>query len=136
MQFNGKTCVSLALIGLFAAFNPAVAETAKAKTTQTATKKVYDEVEFLNTFSGKSRKAILQQLGEPARKELGVKPTGADAAVAKLGKEPGAKATQPVNVEMWYYPNIVRYDSKNTYRQTELTFVNGQVRNITFFNTK
>jgi len=30
----------------------------------------------------------------------------------------------------------VRYDAKRTYKQTELTFVNDRVMNITFFNNR
>ena len=74
-------------------------------------------------------------MGQPVRKEQGVRPSGANAAIAQLGQKPG-DTSKPVNVEMWYYPDIVRYDAKRTYRQTELTFVNDRVMNITFFNTK
>ncbi|CAG0968443.1 hypothetical protein MTYP_01121 [Methylophilaceae bacterium] len=137
MQLSKKTCISLAVIGSVFLVNPVMADTGTTKTAtaKAAAKKTYTEDEFLNTFSGKSRKVISAQLGQPVRKEQGVRPSGANAAIAQLGQKPG-DTSKPVNVEMWYYPDIVRYDAKRTYRQTELTFVNDRVMNITFFNTK
>lgn len=98
-----------------------------------AGKKTYTENEFLDNFSGKSKKAILQKLGEPAKKEMSVKPSGAGAFAAKVGKEDKSK---PVKVEMWYYNHIVNYDPKNTYKETEITFVNDRAMNIAFFNNR
>jgi hypothetical protein len=135
MQFSKKACISLAVIGSILMVAPAIADTSKTATQQTKAQKTYTEDEFLNTFSGKSRKDIAAQLGQPLKKEQGVKPSGANAAIAQLGQKPG-DTSKPVNVEMWYYSNIVRYDAKRTYKQTELTFVNDRVMNITFFNNR
>jgi len=44
--------------------------------------------------------------------------------------------SKPVQVEMWYYKNLVKYDDKNTYKETEVTFVNDRVMNIGFFNNR
>ncbi len=135
MHLSKKLCISLAVIGTVFMANPVLADTSKTATQQTKAKKTYTEDEFLNTFSGKSRKDITAQLGQPLKKEQGVKPSGANAAIAQLGQKPG-DTSKPVNVEMWYYSNIVRYDAKRTYKQTELTFVNDRVMNITFFNNR
>lgn len=138
MNLSKKTCISLAVIGSVFVFNPVFADTTKSKpaaSTQAKAKKTYSEIEFLDTFSGKNRRAIAQQLGQPLKKEQGVRPTNANAAIAQLGQKPG-DTSKPVNVEMWYYSDIVRYDAKRTYKQTELTFVNDRVMNITFFNNK
>jgi len=40
-------------------------------------KKLYTENEFLDAFGAKSKEKVLQILGEPARKEMSVKPTNA-----------------------------------------------------------
>lgn len=139
MQLSKKTCISLAVVGSVFMINPVFAETSSkpARVTQAKAKakKVYTEDEFLNAFSGKSRKDITAQLGQPVKKEQGVKPSGANAAITQLGGKSG-DSTKPVNVEMWYYSDIVRYDAKRTYKQTELTFVNDRVMNITFFNNR
>lgn len=138
MLLSKKTCISLAVIGSVFTINPVAAEQASSKattSTQAKAKKTYTEDEFLNVFSGKSRKAITDQLGQPVKKEQGVRPSGANAAITQLGGRPG-DTSKPVNVEMWYYTDIVRYDAKRTYKQTELTFVNDKVMNITFFNNR
>jgi len=98
-----------------------------------AKKKVYDEVSFLKAFSGKSRKQVAAVLGQPIKKEQSVKPSNADSFVASAGKEDKSKR---VNVEMWYYANIVTYDGKRTYKSTEMTFVNDRCQNVAFFNNK
>ncbi len=95
--------------------------------------KAYDELSFLKAFSGKSRKQVSATLGQPLKKEQSVKPSNADSFVAKAGKEDKSK---PVNVEMWYYANIVKYDATHTYKSTEMTFVNDRCQNIAFFNNK
>lgn len=95
--------------------------------------KAYAEIAFLKTFSGKSRRQVSEVLGQPLKKEQSVKPSNADSFVAQAGK---VDKTKPVNVEMWYYSNIVKYDAKNTYKSTELTFVNDRCQNIAFFNNK
>lgn len=96
--------------------------------------KTYTEDEFLNSFSGKSKKIVIGKLGTPAKKQLAVKPTNAGAVIGKnIDAEKGKK---PVVIEMWYYKSIVKYDQKNTYKQTEITFVNDRVMNIAFFNNR
>jgi hypothetical protein len=94
----------------------------------------YTENEFLNQFSGKSKKVITEKLGNPAKKELSVKPTGASSMIGAVAVED--KKSKPVKVEMWYYKNIVKYDAKRTYKETEITFVNDRVMNIAFFNNR
>ena len=75
--------------------------------------KTYTENDFLNTFSGKSKKVITEKLGAPAKKQLSVKPTNAGAVI---GKNVEDKTSKPVKVEMWYYQNLVKYDPKRTYK--------------------
>jgi hypothetical protein len=96
--------------------------------------KAYTEDEFLNNFSGKSQKVITEKLGKPVKKELSVKPSNAGSVLAGKGLED--KSSKPVKVEMWYYKNIVKYDQKRTYKETELTFVNDRCMNIAFFNNR
>jgi hypothetical protein len=96
--------------------------------------KTYTENEFLDNFSGKSKKVIIDKLGKPVKKELAVKPTNAGAVIGKNVE--GEKGSKPVKVEMWYYKNIVKYDPKRTYKETEITFVNDKVMNIAFFNNR
>ena len=95
--------------------------------------KTYTENEFLDSFGGKTKKMITDKLGVPAKKELSVEPTNAGAVT---GKNVDNKSSKPVKVEMWYYKNIVRYDPKRTYKETEITFVNDRVMNIAFFNNR
>ena len=94
--------------------------------------KTYTEDEFLNNFSGKSKKVVVEKLGAPARKELSVKPSNAENAI---GQKEDSKSKR-VNIEMWYYKNLVKYDAKKTYKETEVTIVNDRVMNIAFFNNK
>ena len=96
--------------------------------------KTYTENEFLNNFSGKTKAVVAAKLGEPTKKELSVKPTNASAMVG--GKDAEDGNSKKVKVEMWYYKNIVKYDPKHTYKETEITFVNDHVLNIAFFNNK
>lgn len=95
----------------------------------------YTENEFLDGFSGKSKKVVTDKLGAPSRKELSVKPTNADNVVGQY-KALAKPDSKPVKVEMWYYKNIVKYDTKHTYKTTEITFVNDRVMNIAFFNDR
>ena len=95
--------------------------------------KTYTEDEFLTNFSVKSKKVITEKLGKPVKTQLSVKPSN---AAAVTGKNLDDKKNKPVKVEMWYYSNIVKYDPKRTYKQTELTFVNDRVMNIAFFNNR
>lgn len=126
MQFK-KLCFSLAM-SLVLAATMSVAHAAPPK------KGGYTEDEFLSTFSGKTKKVISEKLGEPAKKELSVKPTGASVMMQKAGAD--EKNSKPVKVEMWYYKNLVKYDPKRTYKETEITFVNDVAMNIAFFNNR
>lgn len=104
-----------------------------ASTLSFAGGKTYTENEFLDSFSGKSKKVVEDKLGAPAKKQLSVKPTNAGSVIGKNVEE---KNSKPVKVEMWYYKNIVKYDPKRTYKETEITFVNDKVMNIGFFNNR
>lgn len=122
-----KLCFSLAM-SLVLAATMSVAHAAPPK------KGGYTEDEFLSAFSGKTKKVISEKLGEPAKKELSVKPTGASVMMQKAGADD--KNSKPVKVEMWYYKNLVKYDPKRTYKETEITFVNDVAMNIAFFNNR
>jgi hypothetical protein len=127
MQF-GKILVSAALATMVFSATPVVADSA-------AKGKTYTEVEFLRSFTGKSRKAVMEKLGQPARKEQSVRPSNAAGMTAGMtGKS--MDNSKPVNVEMWYYNNLVSYEPKKRYKLTELTFVNDRCMNIAFFNNK
>jgi len=137
MQLGKKITLSMAmLVCLAIAAVPAFADESKNKAAAKAAGKsrTYTEDEFITAFQGKSRKVISEKLGLPAKKEQSVKPTGADGMLA--GKVKAEEKSKPVNVEMWYYKNIVRYDPKRTYKETELTFVNDRLMNIAFFNNR
>lgn len=97
-------------------------------------KVTYTEDQFLNTFSGKNKSLIVSKLGAPVKKELSVKPAGASGFLGKVGAD--ESKSKRVNVEMWYYKHLVKYDPKNTYKETEITFVNDKVMNIAFFNNR
>jgi len=128
MQFTIKkllTGVAMSIL-LAASFSSAQAAPPKGKT--------YTETEFLNTFSGKSMKVITEKLGKPFKKEQSVKPSGASSVLMKAGAD--ESKSKPVKVEMWYYKNIVKYDPKNTWKETEITFVNDKAMNIAFFNNR
>lgn len=101
-------------------------------TLATAGPKTYSENEFLDAFSGKTKKVIYGKLGNPVKKDTAVKPTGANAMIAKVGAD--EKKSKPVKVEMWYYTNLVTYAPKKTYKEVEITFVNDRAMNIAFFN--
>ena len=98
-------------------------------------KKLYTENEFLDAFGAKSKEKVLQILGEPTRKEMSVKPTNASSVIGRpTGDRAGA--SKRVNIEMWYYNNLVKSDEKNVWKQTELTIMDGKVYNIGFFNNR
>jgi len=97
-------------------------------------KKTYSENEFLDVFSGKSKNVVVDKLGQPFKKELSVKPSGASTMLMRAGAD--EKNSKPVKVEMWYYKNVVKYDAKRTYKETEITLVNDKVQNIAFFNNR
>lgn len=96
--------------------------------------KTYTEDEFITGFSGKSKKLIIEKLGQPFKKQQSVKPSNANNVIGTMGKQ--QDNSKPVQVEMWYYKNLVRYDDKHTYKETEVTFVNDRVMNIGFFNNR
>lgn len=96
----------------------------------TQAKKIYKEIEFIQVFKGKNQKFVLETLGKPARKQSPVKPNNADGYV---GKAVPSNIKAEV-IEMWYYPNLVSYNSKQTFKQTEVTFINDVVSNMTFVN--
>lgn len=96
--------------------------------------KTFTENEFLDTFSGKSMEVVKSKLGEPFKKDISVKPSGASTVMLKAGAD--ESKSKPVKVVMWYYKNIVKYDPKNTYKETEITFVNDKAMNIAFFNNR
>ena len=98
-------------------------------------KKLYTENEFLDAFGAKSKEKVLQILGEPARKEMSVKPSNASSVIGRP-TEKGVGSSNRVNIEMWYYNNLVKSDAKNTWKQTELTIMTGKVNNIGFFNNR
>lgn len=122
MKFYSK--VSTALVAVAMLFNAASAFAGKT----------YSEDEFISTFSGKSKKVILEKLGQPFKKQQSVKPSNANNMIAGMGNQ--EKNSKPVQVEMWYYKNLVKYDAKNTYKETEMTFVNDRVMNIGYFNNR
>lgn len=125
MQFTYKTLFSLLLsVLMFGAVNASAAD-----------KKLYSEIEFLDTFGGKMQKVFMQKLGKPFKKEQSVKPSGAKSFMTKVGAGKEDKS-KPVKIEMWYYKNIVTYDGKRTYKETEVTFVNDRAGNIAFFNNR
>ncbi|PKO47116.1 MAG: hypothetical protein CVU29_03675 [Betaproteobacteria bacterium HGW-Betaproteobacteria-22] len=97
-------------------------------------KKIYTEDEFLSAFSGKSKKVFTDKLGKPFKTGISVKPSGASNVMMSAGAD--EKKSKPVKVEMWYYKNIVTYDNKRTYKETEITFVNDRAMNIAFFNNR
>lgn len=101
-----------------------------------AADKTYSETEFLDRFGGRSKKLVIEKLGKPAKTNLSVKPSNADNVLRGKLKQNESKNSKRVKVEMWYYKNIVRYDDKHTYKETEITFVNDRVMNISFFNNR
>ena len=93
-------------------------------------KKTYKEMEFIQIFKGKPQKFVLDTLGKPMKKQMPSKPNNAESYV---GKAVPSGEKQDV-IEMWYYPNLVLYNSKDTFKKTELTFINDRCTNITFVN--
>lgn len=122
MQLS-KILISAALATMIFSAPPTMAGASKAKT--------YSEGEFLRSFTGKSRKAVMEKLGAPSKKEQAVRPSNAAGMVGQP-----MDMSKPVNVEMWYYNNLVNYEPKKAYKLTELTFVNDRCMNIAFFNNR
>lgn len=98
-----------------------------------AADKTYTENEFLDAFSGKPKAKVMEVLGKPVKKEVGVRPSNAGKVI---GTDFDDKKSKPVKVEMWYYNELVKYDPKRTYKEVELTYVNGRVSEIAFFNNR
>lgn len=126
MQFSKTIFMSMAVLVMAISATPVFAEPATKGKAAT-----YTEDEFLRSFSGKSRKVVVEKLGVPVKKEQAVKPSNAEGVVGQQ-----LDTSKPVNVEMWYYSNVVKYEPKKTYKMTELTFVNDRCMNIAFFNNK
>ncbi len=126
MKIFKHLCYALATIAVMSSnFNVAQAA---------GNQKTYTEDQFLNTFSGKSKSLVTQKLGAPFKKDASVKPQGASSFLNRVGAD--EKGSKRVNVEMWYYKNLVKYDASRTYKETEITFVNDKVMNIAFFNNR
>ncbi len=122
--------IGAASVFLGAPMHAAVADSA-TKVSAKKGGKTYGEEEFLQRFQNRSRKQVTEVLGKPVRIGQASKPSGAEATLGRpLDDKKGAK------VEMWYYEDMVRYDAKHTYKTVELTFVNDQCLNITYFNNR
>ena len=135
MQFTMKDSMNKTMKKLCLGLTTAILLSATLGQVNAAGNKTsYTEDQFLNSFSGKSKKVIIGKLGAPFKKELSVKPEGATGFLGKVGAD--EKNSKRVNVEMWYYKNLVNYDPKHTYKETEITFVNDKVMNIAFFNNR
>jgi len=128
-----KTTMLMLMIAFVATSLPSLPSFSADNASKSAT---YNEDQFLNTFSGKSRKVILEKLGAPAKKEQSVKPSNAMSVIGPKIAASDADTQKPVNVEMWYYNDLVHYEAKKKYKVTELTFVNDRCMNIAFFNNK
>ncbi len=98
-----------------------------------AESKTYTENEFLDNFSGKSKAKVMEKLGKPVKKHVGVRPSNASKVI---GKKLDNKKSKPIKVEMWYYNDLVKYDPKRTYKEVEITYVNERVSEIAFFNNR
>lgn len=95
--------------------------------------KTYTEGEFIKSVGNKTKKSVLAELGKPAKTQLPVKPVNAEKIT---GKDLDDKKSKKIKIEMWYYHHLVKYDATHTYKEAELTFVNGRVANIAFFNNR
>lgn len=98
----------------------------------TPSKTIYKEMEFIQLVNGKTREDVVKVLGNPVKKTTPVMPTNA----AQIVQENAQINTAPKkdSIEMWHYSNLVSYNSKNTYKRTELTFINNKCTNITYIN--
>lgn len=95
-------------------------------------KTTYKEMDFIQLVNGKTREDVVKILGNPVKKTTPVMPTNA----AQIVQENAQIATprKKDSIEMWHYRNLVSYNSKNTYKRTELTFINNKCSNITYIN--
>lgn len=98
-------------------------------------KKTYKEMEFIQLFKGKQQQFVLETLGQPLKKQSPVMPSNAENYVGKAVPAGKTQAGDKPNViEMWYYANLVQYNANNTFKKTELTFIDGVCTNLTFVN--
>ena len=72
-------------------------------------------------------------MGEPDKKNIAIKPKGANSVVGSRIKV-DQKTKEKAKVEMWYYNNVVEYAPEKTYKFVELTLMNDRIVNIGFFN--
>lgn len=130
-MFVKKLLIALCVASAVMAAAVPVQAYAAEKAAKSAKNRTYDENEFITLFSHKSTKQVTEAVGKPVRTAQASKPSEAEVTLGRpLDKGSGAK------VEMWYYQNMVRYDSKHTYKTVELTFVNDRCMNIAFFNDR
>ena len=97
-----------------------------------AKKRTFTENEFISVFSGKPKARVIKYIGEPASKEIAIKPKGAQGVVGSKVRVEDKK--QKDKVEMWYYNNLVEYSPGKTYKFVEITMINDRVVNLGFFN--
>lgn len=98
-----------------------------------ATQTEFSEQEFLEKFSGKPQKTVLEILGKPFKKELSVKPSNANQVLQDKNVDLSASNEK---IEMWYYKGKIRYAPNKFFNMAELTFNNDRCVNITFANKK
>jgi len=97
--------------------------------------KKYKEMEFIQLFKGKPQQFVLEKLGKPIKKQNPVMPSNAESYVGKSVPSGKTQAGVKSNtIEMWYYANLVFYNENNTFKKTELTFIDGICTNLTFVN--
>ena len=96
-------------------------------------RRVFSEDQFISVFSGKPKSRVLKYLGEPDKKNIAIKPKGANSVVGSRIKV-DQKTKEKAKVEMWYYNNVVEYAPEKTYKFVELTLMNDRIVNIGFFN--
>lgn len=129
MQIKRILTVAMLATLCFGFFASGLALAADKNAAKGAKERVYNEMEFLRGFSGKTRQQVSEILGPPDRREQSVKPSNAEYTVGRP-----IETSTPVSVEMWYYKKMVEYDKNKTYSMAELTFVNDHCANIAFFN--
>jgi len=95
--------------------------------------KAYKEQEFLNQFSGKSTKVVIEALGKPYKKDYSIKPSNVDQVLSDKDVQISSKND---HIEMWYYKLQVNYAPNKFFNTAELTFTNDKCVNITFANKK
>lgn len=98
-----------------------------------AAQQEFSEQEFLDKFSGKPQKTVLEALGKPFKKDTSVRPGNVDQVLQDKNLN---LANNNEKVEMWYYKSKVRYAPNKFFNIAELTFANDKCVNITFANKK